>query len=64
MIMSKIQLIPYVNFQGRAREAMEFYHNVLGGNLDLQTMNQQGVAADGWLRDRFGINWMVSIDKA
>jgi uncharacterized glyoxalase superfamily protein PhnB len=64
MIMSKIQLIPYVNFQGRAREAMEFYHNVLGGNLDLQTLNQQGAAAVGWLRDRFGINWMVSIDTA
>jgi PhnB protein len=35
--MSKIQLSPYVNFQGRAREAMEFYHKVLGGKLDLQT---------------------------
>ena len=32
--MSKIQLGPYVNFQGRAREAMEFYHKVLGGKLD------------------------------
>lgn len=36
MIMSKIQLSPYVNFQGRAREAMEFYHKVLGGKLDLK----------------------------
>lgn len=35
--MSKIRLSPYINFQGRAREAMEFYHKVLGGNLDLQT---------------------------
>jgi PhnB protein len=35
--MSKIQLSPYVTFQGRAREAMDFYHKVLGGNLDLQT---------------------------
>ena len=26
----------YINFQGRAREAMEFYHRVLGGKLDLQ----------------------------
>src|SRR5258708_34440570 len=42
--MSKIQLSPYVNFQGRAREAMEFYHKVLGGNLDLQTLNEQGVS--------------------
>jgi PhnB protein len=134
---SKQYLGPYVNFQGRAREAMEFYQKVLGGNLDLQTMNERGVpmpagpgdrithsrleaggvriiasdgpdyaptvgdntaialggtdkdrltkiftnlaeggkikmslaeqspgAAVGWLADKFGINWMVSIDKA
>jgi PhnB protein len=133
-----IQSGPYVNFQGRAREAMEFYHTVLGGSLDLQTMNERGVskparpgdritharldadgalifASDGhpaypakvgehiavalsgtdtarltrifndlaegghikgpltahpggadvgWLVDKFGINWMISIDKA
>jgi PhnB protein len=35
--MSTIQLSPFVNFQGRAREAMEFYQKVLGGKLDLQT---------------------------
>lgn len=136
--MSQQYLSPYINFQGRAREAMEFYHKVLGGKLDLQTSNEQGVAkpagpgdsishsrleADGarivasdghpdypakvgdnmaiamggtdkgrltkifnplaeggrikmplaeqsrgadvgWLTDKFGINWMVSIDKA
>jgi PhnB protein len=136
--MSKIQLSPYVNFQGRARAAMEFYHKVLGGNLDLQTSNEQGVSSPagpgdrishsrleadgaliiasdghpdyparvgdnmaialsgtdekrltkvfndladggqmqmplarqpggaevGWLRDKFGINWTVSIDRA
>lgn len=136
--MSAIQVGPYVNFQGRAREAMEFYHQVLGGTLDLYTVDEQGVArvagpgdritharldtdgariiasdghpsypaktgedmgialggtdndrvttifnalgeggkikmpltaqpwgADvGWLTDKFGINWMVSIDKA
>src|SRR5438552_7000920 len=40
--MSKIQLSPYINFQGRAREAMEFYQKVLGGNLDLQTLDEHG----------------------
>jgi PhnB protein len=34
--MSRIQLSPYINFQGRAREAMEFYRKVLGGKLDVQ----------------------------
>jgi PhnB protein len=136
--MNRQYLSPYINFQGRAREAMEFYHKVFGGKLDLQTSNEQGVprpagvgdgitqsrleadgaliigvdghpdypakvgeniamalggtdkgrltkifndlaeggkikmplaeqsgAGDvGWLTDKFGINWMVSIDKA
>jgi PhnB protein len=134
--MSQQYLGPYINFQGRAREAMEFYQKVLGGKLDLQTMNERGVpkpagsgdrithaqleadgariiASDGhpdfpakvgdnmgiavggtdrdrltkifhdlaeggqskmppteqsggvgWLTDKFGINWMVSIEKA
>jgi PhnB protein len=41
--MSQQYLSPYINFAGRAREAMEFYHHVLGGKLDLQTLNEQGV---------------------
>lgn len=133
--MSKQYLSPYINFQGKAREAMEFYHHVLGGKLELQTMNERGapkpagpgdrithaqleadgtriIASDGhpdfpakvgdnvgiavggtdrerltrifhdlaeggqskmpptdqsggvgWLTDKFGINWMVSIEK-
>jgi PhnB protein len=32
---TRIQLSPYINFQGRAREAMEFYRKVLGGTLEL-----------------------------
>ncbi len=50
--MSKIQVSPYVNFQGRAREAMEFYHKVLGGSLDLQTSNEQGVPKPAGPGDR------------
>ena len=126
--MSKVQLSPYVNFQGRAREAMEFYKDALGGSVDLQTgpdgrvgyarfevdgalivgsdghpkfaptvgdnmaialsgtdkerlskafaalaaggqlkgplTKQPSGAEVGYLRDKFGINWIVSIDKA
>ena len=125
--MSQQRLGPYINFQGRAREAMEFYQKVLGGKLDVQTANdrvaqarldadgvlivasdghpkypptvgdhmaialsgtdkggltkifndlgaggqikgpltaQPGGSEVGWLMDKFGINWMVSIDKA
>jgi PhnB protein len=133
--MSRQYLGPYINFQGQAREAMEFYHKVLGGTLNLQSVNAQGapkpagpgdriahsrldadgavvIGSDGhpdypakvgenvaiavggtdkgrltkifnglaeggkikmppsdqsggvgWLTDKFGINWMVSIDK-
>jgi len=50
--MSKIELSPYVNFQGRAREAMEFYHRVLGGELDLQTLTEQGTAQPAGPDDR------------
>lgn len=119
-------LSPYINFQGRAREGMEFYHKVFGGKLDLQTgpgdrITHASLEADGtrivgtdghpdfpakvgenialavggtdrervirifnalgeggkvkmppsdqsggvgWLTDKFGVNWMVSIDKA
>jgi PhnB protein len=136
--MSRQYLGPYINFGGRAREAMEFYQGVLGGHLELQASNEKGaprpagpgdrithaqleadgvviIASDGhpdyptkvgenmaiavggtdkgrltrifnelaeggmtkmpptdqpsggavgWLTDKFGINWMVSIDKA
>ncbi len=50
--MSKIQSSPYINFQGRAREAMESYHKVLGGHLDLQTVNAQGVPRPAGPGDR------------
>ncbi len=40
--MSRQFVGPYVNFQGRAREAMEFYHKVLGGDLRMHTMDAQG----------------------
>ena len=37
-------LNPYLNFPGTAREAMEFYQSVLGGDLDLLTFGQAGVS--------------------
>jgi PhnB protein len=30
---------PYLNFDGNTREAMEFYHKCLGGNLSVQTFD-------------------------
>ena len=118
--MSKIQVSPYINFQGRAGEALAFYHKVLGGKLDSQALRLEVdgaliIASDGhpkypatvgehmaialsgsdkdrltkvfsglaeggkiqmplakqswggtvgWLKDRFGISWTVTIDNA
>lgn len=136
--MSTLRSCAYVNFQGRAREAMELYQRVLGGTLDLRAADERGalrparpgdrimearleadgaliVATDGhpdyppkvgdnmaiflsgtdkarlakvfdaladggyakmrlteqpggtavgWLADRFGISWMISVEKA
>lgn len=35
-------LNPYLNFRGQAREAMTFYHSVLGGQLDVMTFGEMG----------------------
>ena len=39
-------LNPYLNFNGTARQALEFYRDVLGGELTLTTFSDFG-AADG-----------------
>ena len=44
------RLNPYLSFQGNAREAMEFYRDVLGGELTLMTFSEGGMTdnpADG-----------------
>ncbi|MGK5685437.1 VOC family protein [Actinoplanes sp. URMC 104] len=36
------QLNPYLTFNGNAREAMEFYHSVFGGELRINTFGEFG----------------------
>ena len=36
------RLNPYINFDGNAREAMEFYKGVFGGNLTINTYGEYG----------------------
>ncbi|HEV2782697.1 MAG TPA: VOC family protein [Actinophytocola sp.] len=38
------RLNPYINFAGTARQAMEFYREVLGGNLTLNTFGEAGMS--------------------
>jgi len=51
MTMSR-HLSPYINFQGRAREGMEFYQQAFGGKLDLQTMDLKGAPKPAGPEDR------------
>jgi PhnB protein len=41
------RLNPYIGFDGTAREAMEFYREVFGGELALNTYGEAGAAAPG-----------------
>ncbi|HEX8105539.1 MAG TPA: VOC family protein, partial [Solirubrobacteraceae bacterium] len=44
------RLNPYLTFDGTAREAMEFYRDVLGGELNVSTFGEfgmEGAGADG-----------------
>jgi PhnB protein len=39
------QLNPYLTFDGNAREAMEFYHSIFGGELQIATFGEFGSTA-------------------
>ena len=41
-----VRLNPYIGFQGQAREAMEFYRSVFGGDLTQSTYGESGMADD------------------
>lgn len=65
-----IKLNPYISFKDNAREAMEFYKSVFGGELDLTTFKEGGMPATGTpsddnimhaeLKAENGINFMAS----
>ncbi len=38
------RLNPYLTFNGNAREAMEFYQSVFGGQLEITTFGQMGTS--------------------
>lgn len=40
-------LMPYLNFPGTTREAMTFYHSVIGGDLGISTYGEYGAAPEG-----------------
>lgn len=40
------RLNPYLSFRDNAREAMEFYHTVFGGELQMNTFKEYGASQD------------------
>ncbi len=67
-----VKLISYINFNGNAREAAEFYHSVFGGKLDIATFadfasddmpvsdEDKDKVMHGYLRGESGIELMLS----
>jgi PhnB protein len=52
-------LNPYISFNGQAREAMEFYKSVFGGDLTVSTFADQGVTtgpADGVMHAQLSVD--------
>ncbi len=49
--MSEVELAPYLYFQGKAHEAMEFYKGVFGGQLSTRSRAEVGMKDDhaDWL---------------
>lgn len=56
-----VRLNPYLNFDGNAREAMEYYHQVLGGTLNLNTFGDFG-APDAALADKIMHGYLETED--
>lgn len=42
-----VQLNPYLNFRGEAREALDFYKSVFGGNVEISTFGETPGATEG-----------------
>jgi PhnB protein len=61
---STMRMSPYINFQGRAREALEFYQRVIGGQLALITMDNQGQSRPAAPGDRISHGQLETEDGA
>jgi PhnB protein len=64
-----VQLNPYLNFRDRAREALEFYQSVFGGDLRMSTFKEYNASQDpaeddlimhGQLQGEHGVALMAS----
>jgi PhnB protein len=58
--MTAVQLNPYLQFQDQAREAMEFYRSVFGGELSMDTYGSMGTSGDPSNDDRIMHSQLVA----
>jgi PhnB protein len=59
--MSQLAADPYINFQGQAQEALNFYHQALGGEIMLMTDDPQGPPKPAGPGDRI-MHGMITAD--
>lgn len=52
---------PYLFFDGRCEEALEFYRQGLGGQIKMPLAKTFFSSNFGMLVDRFGVSWMVIV---
>lgn len=57
-----IQLNPYLSFRNNTRQAMEFYHGILGGKLDISTFGEFQATDDPAENDKV-MHAMLTTDK-
>ncbi len=50
--MTDAHINPYLHFKDQAREAMDFYRSVFGGELTMQTFAEMGMSGDASNDDR------------
>jgi PhnB protein len=55
-----VQMNPYLQFQDQAREAMEFYRSVFGGELSMDTFGSMGMSGAAVNDDRIMHAQLVS----
>ncbi len=56
------KLNPYISFDGKAKDALEFYKNVLGGTLTKTTFKEGGMTQDPTVADKI-MHGMLVVDN-
>ncbi len=59
-----VTLSPYINFAGNAREALTYYHGILGGELQIWGFGEYGIEdmpADGVMHGHVDVNENLTI---